>query len=76
MFIHFEFLRTNNERIELMVSTPKEAVSLMGFLDNNSEVKAWKCLSHAPQDFGCAFAESGAWKKIRTESYLQSDFER
>lgn len=76
MFIHFEILVRGNdhERIEMMVSSPKEAVNLFVLFESTPNIIAWKCLSHKPEDFGCAPAESGAWKKLRLNGYLKEDF--
>ena len=76
MFIHFEILIQSHtkERVELMVSTPKEAVNLFTLFESSPQIIAWKCVSHKPEDFGCASSESGSWKKIRLQGFTKEDF--
>ena len=76
MFIHFEILVRSHdrERVELMVSTPKDAVNLFTLFESSPNIVAWKCLSHKPEDFGCASATSGSWKKIRPDGYNRADY--
>lgn len=64
MVVVFEFLNVYHERVELVVTTPKEAVIMFSTLNNCPTIKAWKCVSHTPSAFGCA--DGAAWDKYRT----------
>ena len=67
MFIHMEILVRSfiTDKIELMVSTPNEAMTMFTLFEKSDGVIAWRCLTHEPEDFGCASPSRGAWLKYR-----------
>jgi hypothetical protein len=73
MFITFEFLLKSHqpERIELIVSSPKEAVSMAHFLETTEKVQAFKMSPYSPQELGMAPNES--WTKYRPNGFTQAD---
>ena len=75
MFISFETLYKTNtiERLDLIVSSPKEAVNLCSLLESHPNVKAWKMTSHKPEEFGMPNVTSTAWLKFR-ESFTEKDW--
>lgn len=79
MFFQFEILVKSHivERVELIVSTPKEAINLFFLFEESPRVIAWKFISHKPEDLGCAPGNSKAWKKYRSKEpgFKQEDFE-
>lgn len=69
MFVYFEILiedGPNRERISLVVSSPKEAVTLFCLWETTPRVIAWKCLTHKPEELGCASGDSPLWRKYRS----------
>ena len=76
MFIHFEILIQSHEkeRVELIVTTPKEAVNLFTVFENSPSIIAWRCVFHRPEDFGCAKGDSGSWKKLRLKGFTREDY--
>ena len=67
MFINFEILINNRitEKVELVVSTPKEAASLIFLFENTEKVVAWECTSHEPKNFCFAPGVNTNWKKYK-----------
>lgn len=76
MFITFEFLTKSQppERIELVVSSTKEAVGMASFLETNEKVQAFKMSPHNPRDLGMAPNE--AWSKYRPLGFTQEDHDQ
>ena len=77
MFISFEILIDGHskDRVDLCVSSPKEAMSLFIVFEDSPRIIAWKCNSHKPEDFGCAPSDSGCWKKLRTRGFTSEDLQ-
>lgn len=73
MFITFEFLLKTHqpERIELVISSPKEAVNMVLFLEATEAVQAFKMNPYSPRDIGMAPNET--WVKYRPLGFTQTD---
>ena len=74
MFITFEFLigSLTKEKIEVVISTPKEAVAFVSFLETAQRVKAFKMSPCSPRDLGMAPNES--FTKYRANGFTQEDY--
>ncbi len=74
MFITFEFLigSLTKEKIEVVISTPKEAVAFVFFLETTQRVKAFKMSPCSPRDLGMAPNES--FTKYRENGFTQEDY--
>lgn len=73
MFITFEFLLKSHqtERIELVVSSHKEAANMAQFLETTEKVQAFKMSPYSPQELG--MAPNGSWTKYRPNGFTQTD---
>lgn len=73
MFITFEFLLKSHqtERIELVVSSHKEAANMAQFLETTENVQAFKMSPYSPRDLGMAPDET--WTKYRPLGFTQAD---
>lgn len=76
MFIIFEVLirSTEMERVEMAVSSAKEAVSVIWLLTQAPTVIAFKMSQYSPRDLGMSPNES--WSKYRKEIFTQQDYQR
>ena len=76
MFINFQILLYTHERdtIDLQVTTPKEALSLMILFEASPRVIAWQMPGRDPGDFGAAPGTSPMWKKYRATGFTKEDY--
>ena len=74
MFITFEFLlgTCTAEKIEVVVSTAKEAAAFTFFLETTERVKAFKMSPCSPSDLG--MAPNNTWVKYRESGFTQEDY--
>ncbi len=74
MFITFEFLigSLTKEKIEVVISTTKEAVAFVFFLETTERVKAFKMSPCSPSDLG--MAPNNTWVKYRETGFTQEDY--
>lgn len=74
MFITFEFIIKSHspEKIECVVSSPKEAVAMVSFLQNSNNIIAFKMSPMKPKDLGMAPDE--AFSKYRPTGFAQEDY--
>lgn len=74
MFITFEFLigPCSVEKIETVVSTPKEACAFAFFLETTERVRAFKMSPYSPRDLGMAPNEN--FTKYRENGFTQEDY--
>lgn len=74
MFITFEFLlgTCSTEKIEIVVSTPKEAAAFAFFLETTERVRAFKMIPYSPSDLG--MAPNNTWVKYRETGFTQEDY--
>lgn len=76
MFIVFETLIKSNavERVELAVSSAKDAVSTIWLLTQAPTVIAFKMSQYSPKDLGMAPNET--WVKYRQSVFTQEDYQQ
>ena len=74
MFITFEFLIKSHspQKIECVVSSPKEAVNMISFLQGSNNTVAFKMNPMKPKDLGMAPDE--AFSKYRPNGFAQEDY--
>jgi hypothetical protein len=74
MFIVFDILYKSNgvERIEMAVSSAKEAVTTICLLYDHPRVKAFKMSQFSPSDLGMGPNEN--YEKYRKDSFTQQDY--
>jgi len=74
MFYNIEFLigSQNPERVEVAISTPKEAVQMVSFLEDTKSVIAFKCLTFSPSQLG--MAPDSSFNKLRLNGFTQEDY--
>lgn len=74
MFITFEFLigSLTKEKIEVVISTPKEAAAFVFFLETTERVRAFKMSPCSPRDLGMAPNES--FTKYRENGFTKEDY--
>lgn len=74
MFITFEFLigSLTKEKIEVLISTPKEAAAFVFFLETTERVRAFKMGPYSPRDLGLAPNES--FTKYRENGFTKEDY--
>ena len=77
MFINFHILLDSHERntIDIQVTTPKEALSLMILFEASPKVIAWQMPGRDPGDFGAAPGSSPIWKKYRANGFNEEDYQ-
>lgn len=74
MFITFEFLlgTCSPEKIEVVISSPKEAAAFVFFLETTERVRAFKMSPCSPSDLG--MAPNNTWVKYRETGFTQEDY--
>lgn len=74
MFITFEFLLKSHDlvKIEMAVSTRKEATDMAVFLESSDKVIAFKMSPVSPSDLGMKPNES--WVKYRSAAFTVDDY--
>lgn len=74
MFYSIEFIPStgSSNKVELIVSTPSDAVTTIYLLLSSDNVKAFKCNGFKPSDLG--MTNEWHWDKYRSNGFTQEDY--